>query len=568
MVKILIMVLGLTASWATQAIDYVNIAPMTQIVKGGVGEVGASDQVIVPIITWGGDIAVIHGNGDAVVTAPGSIFRQQGLELGLMRQDDFAKQIESYLAGETPYLRGTIGMLNQASDVLNKDPRTRPVIVHQLTWSAGGDALVVKDCIRSAKDLKGKTIVLQAYGPHVDYMLRILSDAGLSVKDVDIRWVKDLTGTEQTPMAAFYQSDVDAAFVIIPDALALTSGGTVGTGAEDSVKGAKILLSTKTANRIIADVYAVRSDYFQSHRGEVEKFVQGLFQATDAMRDIVKDKAAKKDAYRKMIAASALTLLDSEQAVSDTEGMYHDAEFVGFDGNVQFLSNANYPRRVEVLNQEVQQGLAQLGLVKGDAAFAKADWNFALWRAGSAQTGKTQAAKFDEAKVASVLSQRQKQGAMEQGELFHFEVYFAPNQNSFSVDFYQDAFDKVIDLASTYGGALITVEGHSDPMGYLRKQQEGVPQRVLGQIKQSAKNLSLSRAQAVRDNIVQYASGKGILLDPSQFAVVGHGIAQPKSGVCGDLPCPPKTEQEWRANMRVEFRVIQIEAEESVFKPL
>ena len=52
--------------------------------------------------------------------------------------------------------------------------------------------------------------------------------------------------------------------VIVPDALALTSNGTVGTGSEASVRGAKILLSTKTANRIIADVYAVRSDYFRS----------------------------------------------------------------------------------------------------------------------------------------------------------------------------------------------------------------------------------------------------------------------------------------------------------------
>ena len=69
--------------------------------------------------------------------------------------------------------------------------------------------------------------------------------------------------------------------MIIPDALALTSSGTIGTGAEDSVKGARILLSTKTANRIIADVYAVRSDYFESNRAEVEKFVQGLIQGEE-----------------------------------------------------------------------------------------------------------------------------------------------------------------------------------------------------------------------------------------------------------------------------------------------
>ena len=30
----------------------------------------------------------------------------------------------------------------------------------------------------------------------------------------------------------------------------------------------------------------------------------------------------------------------------------------------------------------------------------------------------------------------------------------------------------------------------------------------------------------------------------------------------------PKSEREWRYNMRVEFRIIQVEAESSVFKPL
>jgi len=72
----------------------------------------------------------------------------------------------------------------------------------------------------------------------------------------------------------------------------------------------------------------------------------------------------------------------------------------------------------------------------------------------------------------------------------------------------------------------------------------------------------------VRDSIISYAKARGTSLDPSQFAVVGHGISQPKSGVCGGDPCAPKNEQEWQNNMRVEFRIIQIEAEASAFKPL
>ena len=150
-------------------------------------------------------------------------------------------------------------MINLASDVTDQDPRTKLNVIYQLTWSAGGDAMVVKEGINSPRDLKGKTIALQAYGPHIDYLGKILSDAGLNLNEVKIKWTKDLTGTDNTPVAAFRQPDVDAAMVISPDALALSSNGTVGTGSEDSVKGARILMSTKTANRIISDVYAVRA---------------------------------------------------------------------------------------------------------------------------------------------------------------------------------------------------------------------------------------------------------------------------------------------------------------------
>jgi hypothetical protein len=49
--------------------------------------------------------------------------------------------------------------------------------------------------------------------------------------------------------------------------------------------------------------------------------------------------------------------------------------------------------------------------------------------------------------------------------------------------------------------------------------------------------------------------------------VVGHGIEKPKNGLCAGDPCAPKNEPEWLANMRVEFRIIQVEAEASVFRP-
>lgn len=470
--------------------------------------------------------------------------------------------------GDTPFLRGTYGMINMASEVLSADPRTKPIIIYQLTWSTGGDCVVVKPGIDTAADLKGKTIAVQAYGPHVHYLSKILSDAGLSVDDVKIKWVRDLTGTDNTSMEAFYENDVDAAMMIVPDGLVLTSNGNVGTGAEGSVKGAKILLSTKTANRIISDVYAVRSDYLETNRDDVEKFVHGLMLAEEQLRELYKNKESRMAEFKSMIKASAEILLDSPEAVSDAESLYTDCEYVGFSGNVKFFGDTNYPRNMTNLTAQIQDAFLKIGLLSKKVTIDHARFDYNTLKAGLKNTGGVEVPRFDTTQVAAVVQRKQQQGSLNEGELFSFEVYFQPNQNQFSADMYQDAFNKVIELAATYGGAIITIEGHSDPLGYLKAKKKGESDIILRNIKQSAKNLSLSRANAVRASIIDHASSKSIVLDETQFAVVGHGISKPSSGVCGDDPCAPKTEQEWRNNMRVEFRIIQVEAEASVFNPL
>lgn len=552
----------------SHAVEYVQAPPLADIITTPVGEIQASAFTQVPLITWGGDEATILANGNSVQTAPGSIFARKKLKLRLKRTDVFTEQVEAYLRGESPYLRGTLGMLNMAMEVMNKDPRTKPVVIYQLTWSSGGDCLVVKDGIKSAKDLRGKTIALQAYGPHVYYLSKVLNDAGLTLRDVNIKWVNDLTGTANSPLDAFYTQEVDAALMIIPDGLVLTSNGAVGTGAEGSVKGARILLSTKTANRIISDVYAVRSDYFSSHRQEVEDFVHGLMLGEEELRKRSREKGSRPQPYTETLTAAAQILLDSRDAIADAEALLADCEYAGFGGNIRFFTDPNYPRNLETLSSQIQSALINLNLLSRKYSLSAAQFDYNGFKEGLTNISDVVVPKFDTAQVSNVIQRKQQQDTLNEGELFSFEVFFQPNQNNFSADMYTQAFDRVIDLASTYGGAIITVEGHSDPLGYLKAKKRGDSSMVLKKIKQSAKNLSLSRANAVRSSLIQYASGRGIIMDETQFAVVGHGIMKPRNGLCGEDPCAPKTEQQWRDNMRVEFRIIQIEAESSVFKPL
>jgi outer membrane protein OmpA-like peptidoglycan-associated protein len=172
--------------------------------------------------------------------------------------------------------------------------------------------------------------------------------------------------------------------------------------------------------------------------------------------------------------------------------------------------------------------------------------------------------RFDTKKVAAKVEKEiavEPSEWAESGTLFQVEINFDPNQYEFSHAQYANDFQKALSIAQTYGGSLVVVEGHSDPLGILKARQNNESAAVVAQMEQQAKNLSLQRASAVRKSFLEYCQSKGVKLDESQFIAVGLGIATPKFN-------PPRTKDEWAANRRVVFRIKQVEAELSDFSPL
>ena len=565
-------------SGIAQAVDYVDAKPLSQVVKSGVQACGAIRPLPTPLIAWGGDMETILGNGNTEVTAKGSIFDKKGLSLKLYREDRLVKQVEDYLACKTPFLRGTVGMIVMASDVINADPRTKPVVISQLTWSEGGDVLVVRDNIKTPKDLCGKTVALQAYGPHVDLLTTVLKDAGCP-GNVKIKWTKDITEnpkdkTSVYPARALREDkSVDAVFVISPDAGALTSGK-----GEGRVKGAWSLFSTKTASRVIADVYVVRKDFYDANRPMVNGFVNGQMLAYEAAAKLVAEKDKAKVAYGAWLTASAKMLLDSASSVDDAAGMWGDAKFVGWKGNVSFFADNNYPRRLEVLAAEVGTAFGPTGLklIGKAVSFVPSALDYAKLGDGIVDKDGIEASHFNKATVDALVRERQQKDKVSDGTLFTFEIRFKPNQQSFSSDLYGAEFDNVVKLTSTYGGALLTIEGHADTLAYLkRKGDPSATPEELSRIKQGARNLTLQRANAVRDALLAYAKSKRVSIDPNQFSAVGYGFTKPNVANCafdrdGDVTvsCAPRSEAEWDAMRRVVFRVVSVEAEMSQFEAL
>lgn len=536
--------------------------PLSEVIGRSAARI-TSTTLEVPVITWGGDVATIH-------TLDGGFFAAEGLKVNLFAENNFINQVDGCLAGKTPFLRGTMGMINAATEVFKRQGIDL-VVIYQLTWSTGGDALVTRQNVNRPGDLKNKTIALQLYGPHMDYLANILNSANVALNSVNIRWFKELTlpayqtgGKTIDPVSAFLEdSAIDGVMCIIPDALNLTSGGKTGTGAAGSVKGARIMLSTKTASRIISDVYAVRSDYFSQNRGKVESFVKALFKGQEALQDLLERKSTMQKDYKSLMGHAAELLFDSAQAVPDVEALLGDCEFVGYDGNVKFFTGAGTTRTLEQLTREIQDSFIRMGLLFGKVSLKSAEWDYSTLARGLTNVSlipKPTQKVFDTRKVEEKISVEPTTWA-EEGTLFQVEISFGPNQSAFPENEYADDYKKALEFAQTYGGALIIIEGHSDPLGIMKARQTGKPAVEINQMEQQAKNLSLLRARAVRESFLQYCTRKGFRLDESQFVAVGMGILKPKYN-------PPRTKEEWDANRRVVFRIKQVEAELTEFSPL
>jgi hypothetical protein len=86
--------------------------------------------------------------------------------------------------------------------------------------------------------------------------------------------------------------------------------------------------------------------------------------------------------------------------------------------------------------------------------------------------------------------------------------------------------------------------------GAFDGSKEGNPRDTM----EAATNLSAARAEAVKKALTEYAKKKSFNLDVSQIRPVGAGISQP-------VVPRPKNIQDAEKNMRVEFRIIRVDAE-------
>ncbi len=574
--------------------ELVGDAPVKTVKDGGV--------LNVPFITWGGDVATFEANGGGLKTAKGSTFDKLDLNLNLTPGDDFVGQVKDYMSGKSPFLRGTFRMLGQASGVIGADPRTKPVVILQLSWSAG-DHVVGRENVKTVNDLKGKKIAVQQGGPHVGLLYDVLKSAELSRDDVEIVFVKDLTGPNGAADLFRKDASVAACCVITPDMIGLTGGAdAAGTGAEGTVKGARVVVSTAELSRSVADVYAVRKDYFDSHRDQCEDFVAGWLAGRERVvklrNEFESGNGRMSPEYRKLLA-SAQSIFGKDVMPNlevDAHGLLLDCQFANLPGQIEFF--------------RTEGNLVGFDAKLSDALDLATAWGYAEARNGF------EPAPFDYRSVATKAgveySEPEARERIVGGEaeifgtdaeldantILEFTINFDPNQSEFSADRYGAEFRRAVENAARYAGAVVVIRGHSDPTAVLREMVLGglangtlkrtrpsgeykyfyqgrpldptdldavtkliatgafdaPPKHRPRAVMQKALNLSVARADAVKKAIATYAKGAGVQVDLSALTPTGAGISDPV------IP-KPRSLAEAKQNMRVEFRIVRVNAE-------
>jgi ABC-type nitrate/sulfonate/bicarbonate transport system substrate-binding protein len=288
-----------------------------------------------PINVWPGWAPIIVANQGMDPNDQSVFFKKHGFYVHLSIVDDPVKARDLFASGQSHILWGTLDMIALFAPELVKDTRTVPVVCQQIDFSAGGDGMVARGEIRSINDLRNtggrkKKIVLAQNSPSHYLIMSLLIDAGIDPGDIDFKWSAD------APSAA-------KIFVTDPSYDAFVGWSPDIYNVTEKLKGSRLVVTTGTANHLIADVWAVRNDFYRDHPEIVSGLVQGIFDGIDSVR---KDPA---NAARALAAAFSLPEADCKSMVGKDGGITEgDAHLTNYRENSKFFLDPFNPANFEV----------------------------------------------------------------------------------------------------------------------------------------------------------------------------------------------------------------------------
>jgi NitT/TauT family transport system substrate-binding protein len=494
-------------------------------VKGVSAYAPMKDRTVrLAINVWAGWAPIIYANEGF---EPRKVWKDAAgkpFKLELVLIDDPVSMRDAFAAGNVHLGWSTVDMLPLLVEGLQKDSRVMPRVFQQIDWSNGGDGIVVRDTVKTMADLRGKTVVLAQNSPSHFFALNALVSAGVQPAEVQFKFVSDAFQA-----AAAFNADKSVAGCVSwsPDIYNL-----------EKVKGNKLLVTTGTANKLIADVWFARADFAKDHPEVIEGLVRGIF---DGMVEL-KDQEARKRAAAWMSKGYGIP-------ETDALSMLGDAHNTNYAENAEFFLNQNNPTNFERTYDNAYFLYKRVGAVGAKVPFDHlADFSV-LKKLASVSAYASQVSEYETrfAPASAGTVQAESNEILTKTVVIHFfpnswelkktviqqvngkdkEQPYDPN-----VDF---VLEEIGRLAGQFGAARVVIEGHTDA-----SMQGRVPASLV-------QELSLNRANAVKEGLLKMFPK----LDPNQFSAAGLGW---------DRPADPSDPLNAAKNRRVEVKVYPAEA--------
>ncbi|MGH9330186.1 MAG: phosphate ABC transporter substrate-binding/OmpA family protein [Vicinamibacterales bacterium] len=504
--------------------NYVPSAKLPEV-KGISNYTPMSDRVVrFAINVWAGWGPIIYANNGF---KPGKLWKTpsgKDFKVELVLIDDPVAMRDAYAAGNLHIGWATLDMVPLFLEGLRKDSRVMPRVYQQVDWSNGGDGIVVREAIKTMADLRGKTVVLAQNSPSHFFVLNALLNAGVQPAEVQFKFTQDAFQA-----AAAFNADKTLAGCVswAPDIYNL-----------EKVRGNRLIVTTATANKLIADVWFARADFAKDNPDIMEGLVRGIF---DAMQDL-KAQDAKQRVAKLMAGGYSIP-------ESDALGMLGDAHSTNYAENRDFFLNQNNPTNFERTWSTAYFLYKKINAVSQQTPFDQVMDFSVLQKLASESKYASQKNEYDVqfAPATAGSIQGEKDEILTKTVVIHFfpnswdlskkvtktidgkdvEELYDPN-----VGFIVEEVGK---LAGQYGAARIIIEGHTD--GSMRGT---VPKSLV-------QELSLNRANSVKEAILR----KFPSLQPNQFA---------SSGIGWDKPADASDPENHAKNRRVEIKVYPAEA--------